>query len=260
MNYSQMKIKEIDRYLRTLSIDRLQKEISILSTDARISVSKLVSKYNNIIHKHFKELERLQQMSKYEDHLYKKGIKYIAGVDEAGRGPLAGPVFAAAVILPAGILIKGLNDSKKLSESKREELYDIITEKAIAYHVTSVSEQEIDEINIQNATHKAMREAINKLNVSPQHVLIDGKEIGGIEIPYTPIIKGDSLSISIAAASILAKVSRDRYIKKFDVTFPQYGFGKHKGYGTKEHIEAIRNHGICPIHRKSFTLNLINDN
>ncbi|MBZ4646227.1 MAG: ribonuclease [Clostridia bacterium] len=253
MNYSNMKAKEINTYLNNLPIDELEREINILKNDMRPSVIKLVTKYSKTLDRHFKEVERIHQLSRYENELYEKGIRYIAGVDEAGRGPLAGPVFAAAVVLPPNTYIEGINDSKKLSERKREELYEIIISKALAYNITSVTEKEIDEINIRNAAHKAMLEAINSLKVRPDHALIDGDEIKGMFLPCTAIVKGDSLSISIAAASILAKVTRDRYIKKFDSIYPQYGFGKHKGYGTKEHIQAIKTYGLCPIHRKSFT-------
>lgn len=195
------------------------------------------------------ELARITAMKEF-DLSYGEG--HIAGVDEAGRGPLAGPVFAAAVILPRDVLIEGINDSKKLSEKKREELFDIITEKALAYSIYSVDENRIDDINILQATFEAMRGAVNQLEKEPQYVLIDGDKSPGIEIPHETVIKGDSKSMAIAAASILAKVSRDRYIVKMGEKYPGYGFEKHKGYGTKAHYEAIAELGISPIHRKSF--------
>lgn len=183
---------------------------------------------------------------------------FVAGVDEAGRGPLAGPVFAAAVILPCDVLIEGINDSKKLSEKKREELFDVIREKAVAYSIYSVDEKRIDEINILQATFEAMRGAVDELDKRPSFVLIDGDKSPGIDISHKTVVKGDSKSMAIAAASILAKVSRDRYIVKMAEKYPGYGFEKHKGYGTKAHYEAIAELGISPIHRKSFLRKLFN--
>lgn len=199
------------------------------------------------------ELERLIKMSVFEKEVYEKGYTYIAGIDEAGRGPLAGPVVAASVILPKDCLIEGVNDSKKVSEKKREKLYDDITQNAIAWGVGIVDNQVIDEINILEATRKAMHEAICQLKVKPDYILIDAeKKVDTNGIPYMPIIKGDALSISIAAASIVAKVTRDRMMREYDRMFPVYGFEKHKGYGTKAHIDAIRENGLCMIHRKTF--------
>jgi len=257
MDYSKMNVKQLEAYLNTLNLEALKDELAFLNTDSRASVQKLAARYQRKIEKYRKEIERLKGMSKFENYLRSRGISYIAGVDEAGRGPLAGPVYAAAVILPPDVMIEGINDSKKLSESKREELFDIITEKAVAYSISSVSEQEIDRINIRNAAYKAMAQAVAGLSISPQHILIDGDAVKGINKPYTCIVSGDSLSISVAAASILAKVSRDRYIKQLDREYPVYGFAKHKGYGTAEHIEAIKKYGICPVHRKSFTLKFL---
>lgn len=180
------------------------------------------------------------------------GYKNIAGVDEAGRGPLAGPVFAAAVILPDDVILDGINDSKKLSEKKRDELFEIIKEKAAAYSVCAVSEARIDEINILQATFQAMRGAVDGLGVQPDYVLIDGNKSPGLSTAHETVVKGDSKSMSVAAASILAKVSRDRYMCNMAEKYPGYGFEKHKGYGTKAHYEAIEELGICEIHRKSF--------
>ena len=200
------------------------------------------------------ERARLEELSKYEREYYSKGYKLICGIDEAGRGPLAGPVVAGAVILPEGCLLEGVNDSKKISEKKREKLYDLITENAIAWSVGIVDNNVIDEINILNATRKAMKMAIDGLKIEPDYILIDAeKKVDTNGIPYTPIIKGDALSISIAAASIIAKVTRDRMMVEYDKIFPMYDFSKHKGYGTKAHIEAIGEHGLCVIHRKTFT-------
>lgn len=257
MDYAKMKVKEIDAYFDNLEIDELSGVLDDAHRDARSSVQKLVVKYRKRIQKHFDEIERIRCLSKYENTLYQRGISYIAGVDEAGRGPLAGPVFAAAVVLPPHTFIEGINDSKKLSEKKREELYDIIIEKAVSYGIASVSEREIDSMNIRNAAHKAMIEAVRALKVQPNHVLVDGDAVKGLTMPYTAIVNGDGLSISIAAASILAKVARDRVVKKLDEVYPQYGFGKHKGYGTQAHVEAIRTYGICPVHRRSFMTKIL---
>lgn len=205
------------------------------------------------------EAARLNEMHLIEDEKINDGFTYIAGVDEAGRGPLAGPVYAAAVILGEDFFIEGLNDSKKLSEKKREELFDIICEKAVAYNIYSVDEKRIDEINILNATHEAMNGAVDGLSVSPDYVLIDGNSIKGMDIPYETVVKGDAKSVSIAAASILAKVSRDRFICEMAEKYPEYGFEKHKGYGTAAHNEAILKYGPCSIHRRTFLKKLLGD-
>ena len=205
------------------------------------------------------ERARISAMCEIENECRKKGYRYIAGVDEAGRGPLAGPVYAAAVILPEGTFIEGINDSKKLSEKKREELFDVICEKASAYCIAEVSHTRIDEINILNATFEAMNKAVNGLNIRPDYVLIDGNRIKGMEIPHETIVKGDAKSISIAAASILAKVSRDRVMYEMAEQYPLYGFDKHKGYGTKAHCDAILKYGACEIHRRSFLKKILGE-
>lgn len=187
-----------------------------------------------------------------ENEIYASGISLICGVDEAGRGPLAGPVCAAAVILPRGLDIPGLNDSKKLSEKKREELFDVICREAAAYGIAFAGVEEIEKLNILNATFLAMNRAIAKLGVMPELALIDGNRNTGIEINSRCIVKGDSKCADIAAASILAKVTRDRYMYEMAEKYPQYHFDKHKGYGTKLHYEAIREFGPSPIHRMSF--------
>ncbi len=199
-----------------------------------------------------KESERLDTMLEFERELYSKGITLIAGVDEAGRGPLCGPVVAAAVILNPNEKIAGVNDSKKLTEKKREELFSVIKEKAIAYSVGIVDEKTIDKINILEATRLAMKKAVEGLKEVPGHVLVDAEKHVPINIPYTPIIKGDAKSESIAAASIIAKVTRDHMINELDKKYPEYHFAKNKGYGTREHIAAIKEHGLCEIHRKTF--------
>lgn len=187
----------------------------------------------------------------YEKELYKEGYEYICGTDEAGRGPLAGPVVAAAVILPKGLMIEGVNDSKQLSEKKREALYDVIYEKALAVGVCFIDNKKIDEINILEASRLAMMEAIKKLKIKPDYVLSDAMKMN-LDIPVNPIIKGDAKSLSIAAASIIAKVSRDRYMDEMDLKYPNYGFKLHKGYPTKAHIEAIEKYGVTDIHRLTF--------
>jgi len=197
------------------------------------------------------EKDRLLKMKKFENPLYEKGIKYIAGIDEVGRGPLAGPVVTCAVILDKDTLIEGVNDSKKVSEKKREKLFDVILENCVAYSIGMASERVIDEINILNATKKAMLESIENLSVYPEHILIDAVRLE-TEIPLTPLISGDAISISIAAASIVAKVTRDRMMIEYDSIYPEYGFAQNKGYGTAAHIEAIKKYGPCPIHRRSF--------
>lgn len=199
-----------------------------------------------------KEEERLKHMLEIEDSLYAKGYKLICGVDEAGRGPLCGPVVAAAVILKPDDIIEGVNDSKKISEKKREALYDVIMEKALAVGVGISDVSVIEEVNILNATKLAMKQAIEKLSIIPEYVLIDGNQMIDINIPGETVVSGDAKSESIAAASIIAKVTRDRMLIKWDKEYPEYGFAKHKGYGTKAHIEAIGKYGLTPIHRPSF--------
>ena len=191
-------------------------------------------------------------MFDFENKYRSLGYKFIAGMDEAGRGPLAGPVCCAACIMPLDDIIEGVNDSKKLTEKKREELFDKIIEKAIAFKVSFVDEKTIDEINILEATKKGMQAAVFGLFVKPDFVLVDAVKGLSLDVPYLPIIKGDSLSYNIACASILAKVSRDRLMLELDKEFPKYNFKKHKGYGTKEHIENIKKYGKCPIHRNTF--------
>lgn len=188
----------------------------------------------------------------YETEAFDAGIRLICGVDEAGRGPLAGPVCAAAVILPPGLDIPGLNDSKKLTDKKRRELYDIMIEQAVSYGIAFASEQEIDEINILQATFLAMERAMQKLSPQPELALIDGNRTKDFGLPVRTIVKGDSLSASIAAASILAKVTRDRLMEEYDAQYPQYGFAVHKGYGTKRHYAALTEFGPCEEHRQTF--------
>ncbi len=188
----------------------------------------------------------------FEEKYKAEGYKVICGIDEAGRGPLSGPVVAAAVILPPDVMIPGLNDSKKLTPKKRDMLYDVILREAVAVGVGMASPEEIDRLNILNADMLAMRRAVENLKTPPDFALVDGNIARDLPVTAVPVIKGDALSLSIAAASVIAKVTRDRLCIKDDENYPQYGFGKHKGYGTKEHMEALRTYGPCPIHRRSF--------
>ncbi len=206
-----------------------------------------------------KEIERLTKLKEIEEKIYNsKEVKYICGIDEAGRGPLAGPVVIAAVIMPRNSMIEGVNDSKKVSEKKREKLYEEITSSSIAWAVGIIDQNEIDDINILNATKKGLTQALTELEQRPDIILVDAlTKIDTLGIPYESIIKGDAKSYSIAAASIVAKVTRDRIMRQWDEIYPQYGFEKHKGYGTAMHINAIKEYGPCPLHRKSFIKNFI---
>ena len=213
-----------------------------------------------------KELERLLNLKKEEKALYEKGIVSICGIDEAGRGPLAGPVVVACSLMPKDSMIEGVNDSKKIAEKKRERIYEEIIKEAIAYGVGIIGQDEIDEINILNATKKGLTIAIKELEEKlekqnlkrPEVILVDALTgIDTLGIPYKSIIHGDAISYSIACASIIAKVTRDRIMKQMDEIYPQYGFAKHKGYGTAAHMQAIRENGLCPIHRRSFVKNII---
>ena len=200
-----------------------------------------------------KELERLTALKKFEKELYNKGFDKICGIDEAGRGPLAGPVVVAGVIMPQDSMIEGVNDSKKVSEKKREKLYDLIIEEAISYSVAIIGQDVIDDINILNATKKGVEEVVKGLDVKPDLIIVDAlTHINTQGIPYDSIIKGDAKCYNIAAASILAKVTRDRIMRQWDEIYPQYGFSSHKGYGTAKHIQAIKEYGPCPIHRNTF--------
>ncbi len=207
-----------------------------------------------------KEFERLTKLKEIEEDIYNKReeFKYICGIDEAGRGPLAGPVVVASVIMPRDSMIEGVNDSKKVSEKKREKLYTQILEEAISCGIGIIDQNEIDEINILEATKKALTTSIEELEVRPDLILVDAlNHIDTKGIPYEPIVKGDAKVYSIAAASIIAKVTRDRIMRQWDEIYPQYEFKRHKGYGTSAHINAIKEYGLCPLHRKSFTKNFV---
>ena len=223
--------------------------------DSRAGVQKLVEQARKRMEKLKAEKERIWKLSSFEREYASHG--YVCGIDEVGRGPLAGPVVAAAVILPRDCDILYINDSKKLSEKKREELYDVIMERAVAVGIGMASPARIDEINILQATYEAMREAIQKLNVTPDILLNDAVTIPEVAIRQVPIIKGDAKSISIGAASIIAKVTRDRLMVEYDKIMPEYGFASNKGYGASAHIQALKEHGPSPIHRASFIKNFV---
>lgn len=244
-----MKIKDIEAALFPPDgAEPAQDVVEACRLDARQGVRRLVRRYD----KEQAERARVAALYAYENAAADEGYDIIAGVDEAGRGPLAGPVSVAAVILPRGLFLPRLNDSKKLSAKAREELYDEIQEKAIAVSSVLVDAKTIDRINIYQATMNGMYEAIFGLDPQPKKVLIDAVHLEKLPMPEESIIKGDAKSASIAAASIVAKVTRDRLVMEYDKAFPQYGFAQHKGYGTAEHIAALRQYGPCPIHRQSF--------
>ena len=248
-----IKISDIKNELELTDASKLDDIINKYRSDTRTGVIKLIQKFDREREKLIKEQKRSEQMKVYENKYNE--YTYICGIDEVGRGPLAGPVVAAAVILPKDCNILYINDSKQVSEKKREELYDLIMEQAVAVGVGSIPPSKIDEINILQATYEAMHQAIANLSVKPEILLNDAVTIPGITIKQVPIIKGDAKSISIAAASIIAKVTRDRLMVAYDSIFPQYDFASNKGYGSKEHIEVLKRIGPTPIHRLSFIKN-----
>ena len=247
-------IKDIKQVFEQAEKEQWNALFSQYKTDERAGVQKLITQYENKLVKYRKEQERLYRMLEFE-RKYGDEFSCICGIDEAGRGPFAGPVVAGAVILPKGLTIEGLNDSKQVSAKKREELYDEIKEKAVSVGIGMSSPARIDEINILQATYEAMRQAVSKLAVMPQLLLNDAVTIPGIEIPQVPIIKGDAKSISIGAASIVAKVTRDRLMEQYADVFPEYDFASNKGYGSAAHIAALKQYGPTPIHRHSFIKN-----
>lgn len=249
------KISIIKAELDSLGIHELQGFIACYIADERSGVQKIVETARKRLDKYEAEIARTESIKKYEKEY--DNYLYICGIDEVGRGPLAGPVVAGAVILPKDCDILYINDSKKLSAAKREELYDEIMEKAISVGLGYIGPERIDEINILQATYEAMREAIAKLEPQPDLLLNDAVTIPGVDIRQVPIIKGDAKSISIGAASIIAKVTRDRLMEEYDRMFPEYGFASNKGYGSAEHIAAIQKYGPTPIHRKSFIKNFL---
>ena len=246
---------EIKNILQAASIEELPEFIETYSRDERAGVRKLAESAARRLEALEKEKRRIEGLRVYEEQYGE--YEYICGVDEAGRGPLAGPVAAGAVILPRGCRILYINDSKQLSEKKREELYDVIREQAVSWAVGIVSPERIDEINILQATYEAMREAVSRLSPGPDILLNDAVTIPRIAIPQVPIIKGDAKSISIGAASIVAKVTRDRLMAEYDRKYPEYGFAGNKGYGSAGHMEALKKYGPTPIHRRSFIKNIL---
>ncbi len=243
-------ISEIKKEFAQADDAALESLFALYADDERAGVAGLLAQYRKKQEKLETERRRLYEMGRYEREYRKYGL--VCGIDEAGRGPLAGPVVAGAVILPEDCEILYLNDSKKLSEKRREMLYDEISQKALAWAVGMASPARIDEINILQATYEAMRQAVAKLSPKPQVLLNDAVRIPGLELMQVPIIKGDAKSLSIAAASIMAKVTRDRLMKEYDAVMPEYGFASHKGYGSAAHIAALKQYGPSPIHRKSF--------
>ena len=249
------KISEIKAELKNTSEKELSRFIAEYELDKRAGVITVVENARKKMAKYEAELQRIEELKKYENEY--SMYNYICGIDEVGRGPLAGPVVAGAVILPKDCDILYINDSKKLSAKKRDELYEEINEKALAIGIGMVSHERIDEINILQATYEAMRQAIIKLNPQPDLLLNDAVKIPQVDIKQVPIIKGDAKSISIGAASIIAKVTRDRMMEQYDEMYPGYGFASNKGYGSAEHIAHIKEFGPCPIHRRSFIKNFI---
>ena len=250
-------ISEIKAELENADKDTRESLLELCKKDTRKGVLKLVEKYEKQKAAMVEELERLKKMHEFEDKYSE--YEYIAGIDEAGRGPLAGPVVAASVILPKDCEILYLNDSKQLSAKRRDELFDEIKQKAIAYGIGIVSQGRIDDINILQATYEAMREAIGRMSEkqNPDLLLVDAVHIPDVDIKQVGIVKGDAKSVSIAAASILAKVTRDRFMVEMDKLYPEYGFASQKGYGSKFHIEAIKKYGASPIHRQTFIKNFV---
>lgn len=245
-----LSIKEIEKILQA-NLDITEEMLVSIQNDERKGVQKAYLKWSAQKAKFQQESNQFEEMSVYERELRKNKIFHIAGIDEVGRGPLAGPVVAAAVILPENFQLLGLTDSKKLTKKKRDEFFEIIHREATSVGVGIVSAKEVDRINIYEATKLAMQMAISELQIQPEHLLIDAMKLA-LPINQTSIIKGDSKSVSIAASSIIAKVTRDHYMEQLAKTYPHYGFEKHMGYGTKEHLEALDKYGICEEHRKSF--------
>nr|WP_294680701.1 ribonuclease HII [uncultured Anaerotignum sp.] len=249
-------INEIKEILSHCPMDALPAQLKQWEGDSRKGVQNMLTSFRKKYEKHLQEQARLEEILTYERGCWAAGYELVAGVDEVGRGPLAGPVVAAAVVLPQGCKIEGVNDSKKLSAKKREELYDVILEQAITYGIGVVSNERIDEINILQATYEAMREALSQLSPHADYILADAVTIPRISTPQRGIVKGDAKSMSIGAASIIAKVYRDRLMESYDSVYPGYSFAANKGYGSAEHIAGIQGLGLTPIHRRSFVKNL----
>lgn len=252
MELGKMTITQLKNWLQEASHQEIEAAWPLLEQDQRKGVKQLLARYEKEQRRKQELLKRWTQLLEIEKGLKKKGYQYIAGVDEAGRGPLAGPVVAASVILPDNFTAVELNDSKQLSPQLRERLAEEIKKQAIAYHVAFVDAAEIDQINIYQASQKAMRLAVQGLHVTPHYVLTDAMPLPGIAMPQQSLVKGDARAACIAAASVLAKVERDRWMKEQANRYPRYGFDQHMGYGTKAHWEAIRRYGLTPLHRRSF--------
>jgi len=251
---SDMTVREVGEYVAGAHPEPGDSLWCALEGDPRKGVRSLCDRLVRRRNSELRACEREERMRRSEAELWAQGVEHVAGIDEAGRGPLAGPVVAGAVILPRDLSIRGIDDSKKLTAAKREELFELIVRDAVSVGTGIISEGVIDEINILRATHRAMREAVAGLDVTPSHVLVDGDPIPALDLPQTAIHQGDSKSTAIAAASIVAKVTRDRLIVELDARYPGYGFARHKGYGTKEHISALMRLGPCEIHRRSFRI------
>lgn len=257
MEFDKLSINQIRKITEVTSKEEKEKLIDALKPDKREGVKGIVNRLEKEINDHNIEMDRIKRLKYYEQKYYDKGVKYIAGIDEVGRGPLAGPVYASAVIFPISCIIEGIDDSKKLSSEKRKRLYDLIVKEAICHATGCCDEKTIDKVNILNATYIAMKEAVEKLEIKPEVLLIDAVRIPGMDIFQVPIIKGDSLSFSIAAASIIAKVERDEIMDGLHEKYSMYNFVSNKGYGTREHIEALKTYGPCPVHRRSFISNFL---
>lgn len=257
MQINQLSITQIKAESNKIEIKGYPEFIALLLEDSRTGVQQLAATLQNKFNNYTKEKERIFQLKSYECSLYNRGYRFIAGMDEVGRGPLAGPVVSCAIILPADSNILFINDSKKLSPSKREELYHEIKKDALSIGIGIIEKDTIDEINIYQATKQSMVDAVDNLQSSPEIVLIDAMHIEQIQIPQKSITKGDEKCYSIAAASIIAKVTRDRMMDTYHELYPAYNFKSNKGYGTQEHIDAIHKYGLCPIHRLSFLNNIL---
>jgi ribonuclease HII len=252
MNIKKMSLKELQELISDRGPDVWQEVITTLGSDPRGGAQKLVRFCQTRLEEHRRERERIGRMFSYERQVWAMGYKLVAGLDEVGRGPLAGPVVAAAVILPGEVILPGLEDCRRLSGRRRQELYEEIQAQALAIGVGMVHPEGIDEANVMMATYKAMVKAVGDLPMAPDYLLIDSLHLPGVAQPQAPIAGGDGQSCSIAAASVVAKVTRDQYMVEMDKLYPQYGFASHKGYGTLEHRDALERYGPCPIHRKTY--------
>jgi ribonuclease HII len=247
-----LNLSEIREKAEGMPLEQAAEWLAGIAPVQGVQVARLADIYSRKLHKLNEERRRIEKMSQYEIIARTKGFVHIGGIDEAGRGPLAGPVVAGCVVLPPGCFIERLNDSKKLSPAVRDKLFDRIQAEAVDYGIGMVMSDEIDRINILNAAKKAMLQAVSQLKKQPDYLIIDAVKLS-LPIEQLSIFKADSLSVSVAAASILAKVTRDRWMEQADGQYPGYGFDRHKGYGTEDHIKAIRRNGLCPIHRRTFT-------